>query len=89
MRHDRVGGEHRRLIESNRSAARAQVQFDIAIPPDATALVELPAGSGDVLLEGGRPNSQAAGIERLAPGPAVHRLRVGIGRYRSTSTRTR
>jgi alpha-L-rhamnosidase len=71
----------RGLVESNWTATSAKLRFEIVIPPDASALVELPARPGDVLSEGGRPIAEVEDIEILAPGPAGHRLRIGSGRY--------
>jgi alpha-L-rhamnosidase len=74
----------RGLIESNWSATPTTLQFEIVIPPDASALVELPARPGDVLSEGGRAIPDIEDIEILAPGPESHRFQVGSGRYRFT-----
>ncbi len=71
----------RGLIESKWTATSAQLQFEIVIPPDTSALVELPARPGDVLSEGGRPVAEVEDIEVLAPGPTSYRLRIGSGRY--------
>ncbi|MCX6874302.1 MAG: family 78 glycoside hydrolase catalytic domain [Verrucomicrobia bacterium] len=72
----------RGLIESNWSTTDHGLRFEIVIPPDSTAIIELPSGAEDELSEGGRPVAEARGIEILPPGPAVHRLQVGSGRYR-------
>ena len=74
----------RGLIESNWSTGPSTFEFEVVIPPDTTALVELPSRPGDSLHEGGRPVAEAAGIQVLPPGPASHRLRIGSGRYRFT-----
>lgn len=64
-------------------AADDAVGFDrILIPPDATVIIELPAVDGKELTESGRPVSEAPGVTALPPGPRVHRLKVGSGRYR-------
>jgi len=76
----------RGLIESNWHAMPAKLRFEIVIPPDASALIELPARPGDALSERGRPVSEVGDIEILPPGPAGHRLRVGSGRYEFTIT---
>jgi alpha-L-rhamnosidase len=77
----------RGLIESNWTAAEGEQRFEIVIPPDSTAVVELPAGPGDVLAEGGRPVAPGGAIEVLAPGASSHRLRLGSGRYHFTITK--
>jgi alpha-L-rhamnosidase len=74
----------RGLVVSNWSVAPGRSQFEIVIPPDAKALVELPARPGDALSEGGRPVSEVEDIKMLPPDPATYRLRVGSGRYRFT-----
>lgn len=76
----------RGLVESNWSVTPETLRFEIAIPPDASALVELPAGPGDDLREGGLPLSDVSDIERLPSGPASHRFRIGSGRYVFTLT---
>jgi alpha-L-rhamnosidase len=68
-------------IESNWSVAGQETKFEIVIPPDSTAIIELPAAKGDVITEGGRPLADAPGVSVLPPGPAVQRLQVGSGRY--------
>ena len=77
----------RGLIESNWTATEGEKRFEIVIPPDSTALVELPASPGDVLAEGGNPVVAGGAIEVLAPGASSHRLRLGSGRYHFTITK--
>jgi alpha-L-rhamnosidase len=77
----------RGLIESNWDATPTKLQFEIVIPPDATALVEFPARPGDTVSEGGRPVAEVGDIEILSPGPASHRIRIGSGRYQFTIIR--
>jgi alpha-L-rhamnosidase len=72
----------RGLIESSWAVTAAGAGFSITIPPDATAVIELPAGDADTLTESGRPLAAAAGLEILPPGPGVLRLQAGSGRYR-------
>jgi alpha-L-rhamnosidase len=71
----------RGLIESNWTASPTQLQFEIVVPPDTSALVILPARPGDAISEGGRSLTEVEDIEVLAPGPVSHRLRIGSGRY--------
>jgi alpha-L-rhamnosidase len=71
----------RGLIESNWSTKGQVTSFEIVIPPDSTAVIELPAGTGDELTEGGRPVAGAPGIKTLPAAGTVHRLQVGSGRY--------
>jgi alpha-L-rhamnosidase len=71
----------RGMIESNWSTTDTGVSFVFVIPPDTTALLELPARAADELTEGGRAVTDADGIKQLASGPTVRRLQVGSGRY--------
>jgi alpha-L-rhamnosidase len=68
-------------IESNWSTTDTGVSFEFVIPPDTTAILELPADAADELTEGGRQVTETGGIKKLASGPAVRRLQVGSGRY--------
>ncbi len=72
----------RGLIESNWSATEQGMSFEIVIPPDSTACIELPRQAGDELREDGRLPAEIRGIEFLSPRPGAHRLKVGSGRYR-------
>ncbi len=69
----------RGLIESNWSTADTTTSYEIVIPPDSTAVIELPAGGE--LTEGGHPLAEAGAIKNLPPGNGVQRLQVGSGRY--------
>ncbi len=82
---DWVKSSHRSIrgpIESNWSLTADGAQFDISIPPDATATIELPAAAGDVLTESGRPIAEVQGVTVLTAGPSLHRMQVGSGSYR-------
>jgi hypothetical protein len=68
-------------MESNWKVTPAGAEFEIVIPPDATAIIELPAGKGGVLTESGRAISDSPGITSLPPQPGVHRLQAGSGHY--------
>jgi hypothetical protein len=63
------------------------VDFEIIIPPDTTATIELPARAGGTLTESGRPVAEAPGITVLPPVPNLHRLQAGSGRYRFATRR--
>jgi alpha-L-rhamnosidase len=69
-------------IESNWSVDKEGAVYEIVIPPDTTAVVELPAAAGDSLSESDLPIKEAKGIKLLASGPSLHRLQVGSGNYR-------
>lgn len=67
----------RGTIESNWKVTDHGVEFDIVIPPDTMAEIELPAGK---LTESGKPITQAQGITILEG--RANQLKVGSGRYR-------
>lgn len=70
----------RGLIESNWSITEHGTSYEIVIPPDSTAIIELPADGG--LTESDQPITEASGIKTLPPGSSVRRLQVGSGHYR-------
>ncbi len=69
----------RGVIESNWSSADMRKNYEIVIPPDTTAVIELP--DRGVLTESGHPISEVKGIKVLPPAKGVQRLEVGSGRY--------
>ncbi len=70
----------RGMIESNWKISGAGKEFEIVIPPDTQALVELPVAKGEVVTESGKSLAEAGGVTLLeAP---VHRMKVGSGQYR-------
>ena len=70
----------RGMIESNWKTAAGVKEFEIVIPPDSEATVELPVAKGEIVTESGKPLAQAPGVA-LRKG-AVHRMAVASGRYR-------
>lgn len=80
-----VKSSHRTIrgsVGSNWSVTATGAEFEIVIPLDATATIELPAAAGDVVTESARPLAEALGITALPPGPSVYRVQVGGGHYR-------
>ncbi len=80
-----VKSSHRTIrgpVESNWSVTATGSEFQIVIPQDATATIELPAAAGDVVTESGHPLAEAVGVTALPPGPSLVRVKVGGGRYR-------
>jgi alpha-L-rhamnosidase len=67
----------RGLIESNWKTTDKGTEFDIVVPPDTTAEIDLPAGT---VTESGKPLSEAEGIAVLKS--SGNRMKVGSGRYR-------
>jgi len=76
--HDSIRGP----IVSNWSVNADGAEFEIVIPPDATAMIELPMDKGDILTESGRPIADASGIKIMPAGGNLHRLQAGSGKYR-------
>jgi alpha-L-rhamnosidase len=70
----------RGLIESNWKINGSGKEFEIVIPPDSEALVELPVAKGEVVTESGKPLAEAGGVT-VVEGP-VHRMKIGSGKYR-------
>jgi alpha-L-rhamnosidase len=82
---DWVKCSHRSIrgpIESNWSVTANGVDYEISIPPDTTALIELPASAKSELTEAGKPITGAADIKVLLSSGSIHRLQAGSGRYR-------
>jgi alpha-L-rhamnosidase len=72
----------RGLVESNWELKNGSAGFDIVIPPDATAIVELPKKPGDTITESGLPLKDSPGVKLLEGPESHHRLQVGSGSYR-------
>jgi len=64
-------------IESNWIITGNGTEFDIVIPPDTEAVIDLPAGN---ISESGNPLSEAVGVTVLKS--SGNRMKVGSGRYR-------
>jgi alpha-L-rhamnosidase len=71
----------RGLVESNWTNLPRARTFEIVIPPDTEAVVELPVRKGEVLAEGGKQIVPGNGIEVLENGESTQRLKLGSGRY--------
>ena len=67
----------RGLIESNWTITSKGGEFEITIPPDTTAVVELPTGS---ITESGKSLAEAEGVSVLKS--SANRMKVTSGRYR-------
>ncbi len=55
--------------------------FEITIPADTRALIELPRRSGDRITEGGKPLDEVAGLDPVDAGDSF-RMNAGSGSYR-------
>lgn len=71
-------------IESNWRVTDDGVDFEIVIPANTTAVIELPVKAGERIEEAGKPLAQTDGVEVLESdrGSRVRRLKVGSGHYR-------
>jgi len=72
----------RGLIESNWESTAQGHEFEIAIPPDTIALVQLPAGK---ITESGKPVTEAEGVTVVDS--STQTLRIGSGRYQFSVSR--
>jgi alpha-L-rhamnosidase len=72
----------RGMIESNWNIGAARSDFDIVIPPDTTAIIELPKKIGDVVTESGKAIAEAEGVGSLPDQSVAHRFKVSSGQYR-------
>jgi alpha-L-rhamnosidase len=61
-----------------------QFSLQVSIPPNTTARVHLPARSGDVVRESGRPLREAPGVAAVTAGPDGLVVTVGSGDYEFT-----
>lgn len=78
--HESVRG----TIVSNWKVSGDTREFEITIPPGATAKVELPAKDGEILTESGKPLSDHPEIRKLDGSPSHQSLEIGSGSYRFT-----
>lgn len=76
----------RGTITSNWSVSGGTTTYDIVIPPDCTAVVELSSTKGAKITESGKAINLVAGIEILASPKSVHRMSIGSGRYQFVSS---
>ena len=72
----------RGMIESNWNAGAGHSDYEIVIPPDTTAIIELPKKAGDVVTESGKALDDAEGVGTLPDQSDAHRFKVSSGRYR-------
>jgi alpha-L-rhamnosidase len=79
----------RGLIQSNWREGEWDIEFDIVIPPDTSATIELPANPNvdEVIMESGKPLAELPEIKVLPRDPFTHRFAVGSGHYKFTIPR--
>ena len=78
--HETVRG----TITSNWKISGDIREFEITIPPTATATVELPATPDHIITESDKPLSEHPEIKVSESTPDLHRMEIGSGTYRFT-----
>jgi alpha-L-rhamnosidase len=81
---DWVKCSHRSIrgpIASNWKVTSTGTDYEIIIPPDTTAIIELPKPKTGALTEGGKLLDGNPDITALPSSSALHRLQVGSGHY--------
>jgi alpha-L-rhamnosidase len=68
-------------IESHWRREGAKLLLEVAVPPNTTGTVLLPAGMAKSLTESGKPLGRVAGVRRLGNQDGLIVLRVQPGRY--------
>jgi alpha-L-rhamnosidase len=68
-------------VVSNWTIEGDSVRFDITIPPDTEAQIELPAGATDLVTEGGELVGTASALRELPAQPGLRVFGAGSGRY--------
>jgi alpha-L-rhamnosidase len=76
----------RGMIVSNWKVSDASSEYEIVIPPDTTAIIELPKKAGDVVKESDKAITDAESIGVLPDQESVHRFKVSSGRYQFVIT---
>ncbi|MEI7902232.1 MAG: family 78 glycoside hydrolase catalytic domain [bacterium] len=73
-------------VVSNWKREGAALTMDVAVPPNATATVYVPAKNDGVVTESGKPVAKAEGVTfvRMENGAAVYAVGSGVYRFQST-----
>ena len=69
------------LIVSNWQRKGRQLKMDVAIPPNTTATVYIPAKDAAAVTESGTPATKAEGVQFLRQEGAVAVFAIGSGEY--------
>lgn len=69
-------------IRSEWRKAGDQVVFEITVPPNTSATIQIPTTDPDAVTEGGKPIGRAAGIRCIEKQARAAVFEVGSGRYR-------
>jgi alpha-L-rhamnosidase len=76
----------RGMIASNWKVSDATSEYEIVIPPDVTAIVELPQKAGDVVTESGKAIADTQNVGVLPDQASAHRFKVSSGHYQFVIT---
>ncbi len=68
-------------IESHWSIANGKLTLDVAIPPNTTAVVYVPAKAGARVTESGKPAADSLGVKYLRGEDGAAVYEVASGRY--------
>jgi alpha-L-rhamnosidase len=76
----------RGMIVSNWKVSATTSEYEIVIPPDVTAIVELPQKAGDVVTESGKAIADTQNVGVLPDQASAHRFKVSSGHYQFVIT---
>ena len=82
-RYDSIRGR----IESAWRREDDKLVLEVAIPPNTTGVVRVPAASPESVKEGGKPLADAPGVKVIDAAPGRIAVEVGSGRYRFEARR--
>jgi hypothetical protein len=68
-------------IESHWTVQKGKLTLDVAIPPNATAVVYFPANAGAQVMESGKPADHAVGVKYLRWENGAAMYEIASGRY--------
>ncbi|MGD9417426.1 MAG: family 78 glycoside hydrolase catalytic domain [Verrucomicrobiota bacterium JB025] len=73
-------------VISNWQVENGTTTYDITIPANTTAIVELPAKDGETLTESGKPIADS-GLKLLPTGNGTHKIAIGSGTYQFVTSK--
>ncbi len=77
----------RGLVETHWKLAKGKLFFDVAIPPNSSAIVVIPTRKASGLTEGGKPIARAEGVRLVRTDRKCAVVEVASGRYRFAVSR--
>jgi alpha-L-rhamnosidase len=69
------------MIVSNWSRTGDEMDYEIVIPPDTSAVIELQVDDSAELTEGGKPILDLPTLKMLSSTGKIHQLQAGSGHY--------